>query len=151
MGDITEFTLRIAGNPVPKARARVTRFGAYTPEKTRKWEQVAALMAQQKMAGGSRMDGALEVVVIAEWAIPSSWPKWKREAAEQGSVAHTGRPDADNILKAAIDALNGVVFRDDSQVTGLIVRKGYSATPGVTIRVRQIDAMTAQQTRRKAA
>jgi Holliday junction resolvase RusA-like endonuclease len=151
MGDIAEFTITIAGDPVPKGRPRFGAGKIYTPEKTRRWEQVAAMLARQKMAGESRMEGPLEVVVVAEWPIPMRWPKWKREAAEQGCVAHTAKPDADNVLKAAVDALNGVVFRDDSQLVGMIVRKAYSASPGVTIRIREIDAITAQETQRKVA
>lgn len=148
----SDIEIRIAGNPVPKARARVTKTGiAYTPAKTRKWEQTAALMAQAEMAGRAPLECPLEVVVIAEWPAPQSWPEWKRAAAVQGRLCHTTKPDADNIVKAAVDALNGVVFRDDSQIVGMIARKAYSEMPGVTIRVRALDAMPAQIKRKEAA
>jgi Holliday junction resolvase RusA-like endonuclease len=38
---------------------------------------------------------------------------------------HTGKPDADNILKAVCDALNGIVWHDDSQVAFARVLKQY--------------------------
>ena len=144
-----EITLTIAGEPVPKARARVTKTGiAYTPAKTRRWEQTAAIMAQAEMRGQQPIEGPLEVTVLAQWQPPQSWPAWKRNAALISGIGHTAKPDADNIAKAALDAIQGVVFRDDSQVTGLIVRKSYGDIPGVTIRVRALDAMAAQVKRR---
>ena len=33
------------------------------------------------------------------------------------------KPDADNILKSVLDALTGVAYEDDSQVTTAVVRK----------------------------
>lgn len=39
---------------------------------------------------------------------------------------HTQRPDADNVAKAALDALNGVVFFDDAQVVTLKAEKRWS-------------------------
>ena len=37
------------------------------------------------------------------------------------STAH--RLDLDNLIKTCLDALNGVAFKDDSQVVGLVARK----------------------------
>lgn len=44
---------------------------------------------------------------------------------------HTAKPDADNIAKAAADALTGVgLWHDDAQVTELVVSKLYTEGPG---------------------
>lgn len=46
----------------------------------------------------------------------------------------TKRPDADNLAKGVMDALNLVIWKDDSQVAELIVRKMYGfAQTNVTI------------------
>jgi crossover junction endodeoxyribonuclease RusA len=46
------------------------------------------------------------------------------------------RPDVDKLARAALDALTGPAFGDDSQVVELIVLKHYAdGTPGVEIRV----------------
>ena len=126
--------IEIPGNPVPKGRHRTTKSGhSYTPTKTKKWEQIARLMASDQMKGQDPMSGAIDLIVSAFFAIPKSWPKWKKDAAEKGLVVHTSRPDYDNILKAAADALNGIVFYDDSQIFNGYTNKMYSTKPCVKI------------------
>jgi crossover junction endodeoxyribonuclease RusA len=48
------------------------------------------------------------------------------------------RPDIDKLARAVLDALTGVLFRDDSQVTDLVTRKrvcyGPGERPGVRVR-----------------
>lgn len=128
--------IEIPGNPVPKGRHRTTKTGiSYTPEKTRKWEQIARLIASDQMKGQDPMNGAISFIVSVYFDIPKSWPNWKKEVAEHEGVAHTSRPDADNILKASSDALNGVVFCDDSQIYLCMVKKKYSTKPRVEISV----------------
>lgn len=39
------------------------------------------------------------------------------------SYRHTKKPDADNVLKAVLDALNGLAWVDDAQVFSATVRK----------------------------
>jgi crossover junction endodeoxyribonuclease RusA len=55
---------------------------------------------------------------------------WEGQAAEIGSVALTltylhrgGAGDLDNLAKPVLDALKGLVFRDDGQITDLVLRK----------------------------
>ena len=55
----------------------------------------------------------------------------------------TSVPDTDNVLKAVSDAMNGIVYRDDSQVVNAVVWKRYSeqdANRKVEITVREIGA-----------
>lgn len=43
------------------------------------------------------------------------------------------RPDADKLLRAVGDALTGVVYRDDAQLTTVVVRKRWAKTEGVLV------------------
>jgi Holliday junction resolvase RusA-like endonuclease len=53
-------------------------------------------------------------------------------------------PDVDKLARAALDALTGVAYEDDSQVVELRVRKRYaSGEPWTEIRVRRCDVQTA--------
>jgi Holliday junction resolvase RusA-like endonuclease len=62
--------------------------------------------------------------ILAQFEIPKSWPKWKRDAALLG-IYTPGRPDIDNVAKAVLDAFNGIVYKDDAQVYELTVKKIY--------------------------
>jgi hypothetical protein len=48
------------------------------------------------------------------------------ESFSQEKIPHTKKPDADNLLKAVMDALNKVAWNDDSQVISAKSSKFYS-------------------------
>ena len=52
---------------------------------------------------------------------------------ERGLILPTKKPDADNIAKAILDALNGLAFYDDAQVVYLQVSKRYSNEPRAVV------------------
>jgi Holliday junction resolvase RusA-like endonuclease len=52
-----------------------------------------------------------------------------------GLVVPTVKPDADNVAKIVLDALNGSAFCDDAQVVHLQVLKRYAEEPGVKVRI----------------
>jgi hypothetical protein len=123
--------IRINGMPQGKARPRFTKGGrAYTPQKTRRYEEAvreAALLAAQAQGFAKHdKDTPLEACVTAWFPVPASWPKKKRAAALSGALYPTGKPDADNIAKAVLDAANGIAFHDDRQIVSLTVRKRYT-------------------------
>ena len=64
-------------------------------------------------------------VQIAVHAVPVA--KARPRVSATGVVWPTGRPDTDNITKAALDALNGMVVRDDAQVVEIAATKRYRA------------------------
>ena len=49
----------------------------------------------------------------------------------------TKKPDIDNIVKIILDAMNGIAFKDDTQITKLNVEKTYSTQEKVQIKIRQ--------------
>ena len=48
------------------------------------------------------------------------------------------KPDLDNYIKSAFDALNGVLWADDAMVVDLHAKKFYSEHPHITIEVSEI-------------
>jgi len=112
---ITMFS--VPGAPVSKARPRVTKAGhAFTPKKTRNYEALVKMCAAQAMKGKRPTDGPVAMEIVAVFPRPVTWPKWKQQLADIGEIAHTKKPDEDNIGKSVSDALNGVVYLDDAQV-----------------------------------
>lgn len=117
----------LMGQPVGKGRPRFTRQGrAYTPAKTKDYEHKLAAVASDAMQdlGYEPATGKCQVHVLAQFEIPKSWPKKRREAATRGEVS-PGKPDIDNVVKIVLDSINGVVFNDDSQVHRIVATKKY--------------------------
>lgn len=138
------FSLRLDGPPQHKARHRsriVQPRGKkpfihnYPDPATEKFEKTLAEAAARKMRGPPS-DGPLCVLVIADRPIPKSWSPRDHAAAVAGRLLPTSKPDADNYGKI-IDALNGIVWRDDSQVVDIRVLKRYARRPALTIQVWQ--------------
>lgn len=131
---MTSIHLSIPGEPVAKGRPRFTRGGhAYTPSKTRYYEWQIQQAARRAMNGRAPLEGPLAVNVQVFLHIPASWSKKKRVAALAGTVLPIIRPDIENFSKGALDGMNGIVYRDDSQVVSLYARKNYAAVPGMEI------------------
>ena len=128
------FGFILMGEPVPKARPRITKFGAYTPKETVEAERYlmhTALMASGLSIGETVFEkgSALEMVVDFTVAIPQSWSKKKQLNAVNQVLFPTFRPDLDNYIKLVKDALNGVVYEDDSCIVAIKARKRYGVEP----------------------
>lgn len=130
----------VPGTPCGKGRPRFSRKTgrAYTPEKTASYESLVAFAGYEAMAGLDLIDGPVALVLTATFGIPASWSKKRQQAASEGRVWHTGRPDGDNIAKCAGDALNGIVWKDDSQIARCSFAKVYGATPGLHVFVESL-------------
>ena len=50
---------------------------------------------------------------------------------------YTKKPDADNLAKAILDALNGVAYPDDAQIVTLTVRKRYGEADMVHVLIEE--------------
>lgn len=124
----------VAGPPVPKGRPRLSTQGgfarAFTPTKTRHYEDLIRLEAGRVMEGRDQLQGPTSVRIRAFMQTPQIIAKHKAKgpAAEAGELRPVTKPDVDNFAKV-IDALNGIVWRDDSQVVELTVAKFYSSRP----------------------
>lgn len=129
----------IPGPPIAKGRPRISTVGkfarAFTPAKTRRYEDMIRCEAADAMGERGPLDEPVSVVVTAYVAPPKSLSKKRRQDALDGVTKPVTRPDLDNYAKAALDGCNAIVFRDDSLVTDLIVRKRYSERPRLVITV----------------
>ena len=135
----------IAGEPKAKARHR-SRIGflnrkpfvmQYPDPETAKYEKVIAQVAALAMRGRDPTDKPVALLVHAYRSVPASWSKRDREAALAGTIRPTSKPDGDNYLKAVSDAMNKIVYFDDSQVIDGRVIKRYDLRPALRIEVRE--------------
>lgn len=129
----------VPGEPQGKGRPRVGRVGArvrmFTPTKTAAYEGLVAHAAQAAMAGRVLLHGACSIELDVVCTVPASWSNRRQADALHGLIRPTKKPDADNVLKAICDGLNGVVWVDDTQAVDVVLRKRYGPTPGVRVSV----------------
>ncbi|MBJ9593213.1 RusA family crossover junction endodeoxyribonuclease [Burkholderia seminalis] len=137
----------IPGEPVAKGRPKFARRGAhvttYTPEKTARYENLVKLAARAAMCSTEPYAGPIRLVVHIGMPIPTSWSQKRQRAAAAGEIGATKKPDADNVVKALKDGMNGVAYVDDGQVVDLWVAKRYAVVPGVRVEVIELNLQRA--------
>lgn len=114
----------------------------YADPETEAYEKVLAEAASLFMRGKPPTENPVALIVHAFKAVPESWPRRDQEAALSGAILPTSRPDGDNYLKVVQDALNLIVWRDDSLVVDARVIKRYDAKPAMRIEVREFVTVT---------
>lgn len=83
----------------------------------------------------SIITGAVELRLGFCFKVPNSWSIKKTDEALNGILKHTKKPDLDNLIKAVKDALNGIVWHDDSQVFLVTAEKIYTERPRTFIEI----------------
>ncbi len=142
---MTEVFICMPGKPVPKGRPRAARIGGfirmYTPKATQVFENACAAEAMASMQGRDPMTGPIEIKMQIFVPIPASYRKSKKEDCRLGKIVPTSSADIDNIAKSVMDAFNGVVWIDDSQVVDAHLTKRYAEEPCVIAIVTQLDLL----------
>lgn len=118
-------TFRIPAVPVaqPRQRQRVVNskgkqfVSNYTPTKhPANVFKATAKHAYAEATDKPPLNGALNVSLVFVFPRPRN-KIWKTRAMP--SYPHTKKPDADNLAKCVLDALNGLAWVDDSQICEL--------------------------------
>ena len=129
----------ILGQPIAKQRPRVTRAGiAYTPSKTVNYEALVKYTYQSLYWNREPILGHIEAHITAIFPIPKSYSKKKTAELLAGHNNYDKKPDCDNLAKIILDALNGIAYKDDSQVTALHIVKEYGTQPKVIVELKEI-------------
>lgn len=129
----------IPGSPIGQGRPKFSTINghakAYDPEKSRNYKAYVRLLATQAMkdSGFTMIEGPCCLSIDAYFEVPKSKSKKFREAALEGKERPTKKPDADNIVKAIQDALNGLAYKDDALIVRLHTVKLYSEIPRVEV------------------
>ena len=129
-----KLTLTIPGEPVAKGRPRFYNGHAITPAKTVNYETLVkemwAVTHGQKMLAGE-----LCASLTAYFAIPDSKSKLMKKRMSEGIVRPTKKPDIDNLIKSVFDSLNGIAYKDDSQIVTVVASKFYSDVPRLELEI----------------
>ena len=135
MGGNAPITVIYDVTPQAKGRARFGRGHAYTPQATVDYQHDLGWCAKAGMGGRKPIIGSVKITALFELPVPASWSKARRAAAIAHNVRPTGKPDLDNYIKAALDAINGIVIADDAQGVEINARKVYGINPKVVLTV----------------
>lgn len=113
----------IPGDPVPQGRGRAipTARGIRVPERAKVWKQKAAVYMRMAMGSRRPLSGAVGFELLVVMPCPKKDRRQRTPAQRRWDARHVG--DADNFLKAALDAGNGVLYEDDHQVSDVRVRR----------------------------
>lgn len=123
------------GQPRPRAFAKRTKGGGFTARvfdagTAEHWKSQIAIEAR-KHKPATELLYAVVLSLAFHFPRPVSHYRGKAKALREDAPKwHTGKPDADNLAKAVMDALTqlGGFWRDDCQVSHLYVSKAYCAT-----------------------
>jgi len=131
--------LTIPGEPMSKARPRMTRSGiVYTPKKTLNYETLIRELFIIKYPDFQPFEGPVRMSLSAWLKMPKTSKK-KVEAMKSGEIRPTKKPDMSNILKSVEDALNNLAYYDDKQIVEVDVEKKYSSRPRIELMIEGID------------
>lgn len=138
MSKIITFT--IYGEPYGKKNMQPIRMGnhfsSYSPKQNTNY-MTSVKMCYMEQAEGFRFedDEQLTITIIAYKSIPKTMTKKKLALIKANKLFPITKPDCDNISKVICDGLNKLAFRDDSQITDLIVKKRYDEVPRVYVEI----------------
>jgi Holliday junction resolvase RusA-like endonuclease len=134
-------TYMVEGNPIGKGRPKFARRGSfvstYTPTKTRDYENVIKEVAKKSMGSNEILETPVTVAIYITVPIPASYSKKRTEACLKDIERPIKKPDIDNIAKCFLDAMNDIVYKDDTQVLTLHVTKVYGTVGMVEVMVRE--------------
>lgn len=131
--------LHVPSIPVAQPRARATSIGGKArmfevtaiknADGSRKPHPIAAFKATVRHAAmeaykGPPLEQALSVSIVFVFPRPSRLV-WKSKPMPR--VPHTVKPDRDNCDKACLDALKGLLWRDDCQICAGSIEKWYAS------------------------
>ena len=131
----------VPGEPRGKGRPRFTKDGhTYTDSETRAYEKKIMAYYRQQMRNFRWDDGAyVAVEVTAVYPIPKSTTKASLAAIQAGRILPKRKPDIDNVIKVVLDSLNGIAYKDDSQVVMVSGKKIYGHEPKLIIEMKGSD------------
>lgn len=129
-GRILKFT--IDGEVQPQERPRFSRRGSfvttYDPPKSANYKKHVAKIAEQyKM--DNLIESEIKLTIDVYRKIPKSTTKKDLKRIEEGELLPIKKPDVDNLAKGIKDGITGILWKDDSLIVELVVRKFYSHNP----------------------
>lgn len=127
--------LEIKGKAIPKERPRFSRYGGtYTPDRTRNYEAMIGLKYKEKYKE-KPSEKPIKISIVIMFEPPKNISKKKRQ--DLLLTEYNKKPDIDNLVKAILDGLNGIAYKDDSQIVEIKARKLYGLEDEIYIELEE--------------
>jgi Holliday junction resolvase RusA-like endonuclease len=97
-------------------------------------------LAASRYAPEALLEGPLQLEVKVYKPSLKSFSKKKKLQAEQRILRPTSKSDVDNYVKGIKDALNKVIWKDDSQIVSLQASKWYSERLRIEVAIKPIQS-----------
>lgn len=136
-----ELKLTILGTPKPKQSARFYAkgnkvFSFQKKEVVENERNIAYDVKSQLPICFKPFDEPIGVEVLFVFPIKETFTKKQKQAIEEGAVVYKDtKPDVDNITKICLDAMQSVVYTNDSRICEYKATKIYGQIPRIEIKI----------------
>lgn len=146
-----QYAVSVWVNGTPKGQPRPRASSYYNPKKGKYMARVFDCGSAENWKAQVQLalaDHIPEEPLLGPFAVVMSFalprPKsLQRKKDPDGVIEHVKKPDADNLAKAVMDAINNLeIWHDDSQVSALTVTKFYTSKdgrPGLALDIVQLE------------
>lgn len=124
------------GKERPRYSAKTHRM--YTPTKTSSFEEKVRFAFLSKYNVATELSTKPFKAKITAYFKPAESLSKKKKAELIFKIDYTKKPDTDNIAKAILDSLNGFAYKDDSQISALLVFKNYAEENKIEVELEEI-------------
>lgn len=134
---LKEISFIIYGDPIPKARPRRGKSGAfYSPTKSKNKGIIEQIKKYIDLENFKLITGEIKLISRFYVTIPKNFSDTDKCLAELGFIKPTIKPDIDNYLKTYMDSFNKILWLDDGQVWASLSYKYYSKNPRTEITIK---------------
>lgn len=133
------YEFEVPGKIIGKGRPRLNTYTGcvYTPTRTKDYENLVIQYFMLKYPRHIPFEGRVSVEITANFEIPKSVKKSDKELMLENKINPLKKPDIDNIVKIILDAMNECAFKDDTQITKLIVEKKYANEESIYVKIEE--------------
>lgn len=126
----------IPGKPIEKKRARFTAASGFPRAYSIQHKDenlVRSIITETLPKNFKPIEGPLLLIIGFLMPLPKSYSKKKKDSIV--GLFHNKKPDLTNLIKFYEDALNGVLYADDSQIVKIDAYKRWSDEPKTCIQL----------------
>ena len=101
------------------------------------WQAMIQVACKQEWGNKELIETAVEIHLEFVRSYPNNLPKREASRERRLKEALVRKPDLDNIVKAAIDGIKGIILKDDTVVTKLSAEKRFGPEPMTMITIKE--------------